>query len=313
MAQRFLRRKKGRAFLMFYECAISPEALFEIAIDRRNYRDFIKGFSTGGNFLYSELPKLKRNKKQLLELLNANHSELQKKRLEDLIVFLKNNKVSRVYDYVGDMSWSDNISAVNRIEQFDHIVSSTPYDNLDVTNIDDFFGLNYARQKIVARIAGDMISIISRLLKTSEHIIIVDPYFSDKQRWWNVFISLLRVSANNSYKKNLNIDVVFDGSKENSPTVNYLADKLNRENFVFPENFALAVNFKSLAAREGNERLHNRYVLSNLAGVCFVHGLDEGEGTDDVSILSEEVYNKRWEHYTTNIVFDLIEQREVIF
>ena len=80
---------------MFYECAISPEALFEIAIDRRNYRDFIKGFSTGGNFLYSELPKLKRNKKQLLGLLNANHSELQKKRLEDLIIFLKNNKVSR--------------------------------------------------------------------------------------------------------------------------------------------------------------------------------------------------------------------------
>ncbi|EHU9052249.1 hypothetical protein KZT15_004797, partial [Escherichia coli] len=172
---------------MFYECAISPEALFEIAIDRRNYRDFIKGFSTGGNFLYSELPKLKRNKKQLLGLLNANHSELQKKRLEDLIIFLKNDKVSRVYDYVGDMSWSDNISAVNRIEQFDHVVSSTPCDNLDVTNIDDFFGLNYARQKIVARIAEDMISIISRLLKTSEHIIIVDPYFSDKQRWWNVF------------------------------------------------------------------------------------------------------------------------------
>ncbi|MFH4294406.1 hypothetical protein WAJ58_24960, partial [Acinetobacter baumannii] len=83
--------------------------------DRRNYRDFIKGFSTGGNFLYSELPKLKRNKKQLLGLLNANHRELQKKRLEDLIIFLKNNKVSRVYDYVGDMSWSDNISAVNRI------------------------------------------------------------------------------------------------------------------------------------------------------------------------------------------------------
>ena len=54
---------------MFYECAISPEALFEIAIDRRNYRDFIKGFSTGGNFLYSELPKLKRNKKQLEDLI----------------------------------------------------------------------------------------------------------------------------------------------------------------------------------------------------------------------------------------------------
>ena len=298
---------------MFYECAISPEALFEIAIDRRNYRDFIKEFSTGGNLLYTELPKMKRNKKRLLELLNANHSELQKKRLEDLIIFLNNNKVSRTYDYIGEMSWLDNITAVNRIEQFDHVVSSTPYENLNVTNIDELFGLNYARQRIVTRVAADMISIISCLLRTSEHIIIVDPYFSDKQRWWNVFISLLRVSANNSYKKLLKIDVVFDGSKEHSPTVNYLADKLNRENLVFSANLALSVTFKSLAARAGNEQLHNRYVLSNLAGVCFMHGLDEGEGTDDVSILSEEGYNKRWEHYTTNNVFDLIEEHEFVF
>lgn len=64
---------------MFYECAISPEALFEIAIDRRNYRDFIKGFSTGGNFLYSELPKLKRNKKQLLGLLNLDSTSVLQK------------------------------------------------------------------------------------------------------------------------------------------------------------------------------------------------------------------------------------------
>ncbi|MCX9018967.1 hypothetical protein NLN96_18370, partial [Citrobacter portucalensis] len=123
----------------------------------------------------------------------------------------------------------------------------------------------------------------------------------------------LRVSANNSYKKSLKIDVVFDGSKEHSPTVNYLADKLNRENLVFPANLALSVTFKSLSARAGNEQLHNRYVLSNLAGVCFMHGLDEGEGTDDVSILSEEVYNKRWENYTTNNVFDLIGERELVF
>ncbi|EBC2925769.1 hypothetical protein CYM26_23475, partial [Salmonella enterica] len=67
---------------MFYECAISPEALFEIAIDRRNYRDFIRVFSIGGNFLYTELPKLKRNKRKLLDLLNDSHTEIQKKRLE---------------------------------------------------------------------------------------------------------------------------------------------------------------------------------------------------------------------------------------
>ncbi|EKT1261536.1 hypothetical protein QEA29_004510 [Salmonella enterica] len=298
---------------MFYECAISPEALFEIAISRRNYCDFIKEFSIGGNFLYTELPQLKRNKGRLFGLLNNTHSELQKKRLEDLIIFLKTIKVSRVYDYVGELSWLDNVFTVNSIQRFDYVISSIPYEGLSVSNIDDFFGLNYPRQKNVNRVAESMISIISCLLKTSEYIIIVDPYFSDKPRWWNVLVSLLMVSANGSYKKSVKIDIVFDANKDHSPSVNYLAEKLNRENLAFPEGFTVTVKFKSLASREGNERLHNRYVISNLAGVGFMHGLDEGEGTDDISILSEEVYNKRWEHYTTNNVFDLIDECEVVY
>ncbi|MFP5845364.1 hypothetical protein [Salmonella sp. 741265052_HSA] len=298
---------------MFYECAISPEALFEIAIDRRNYRDFIRGFSIGGNFLYTELPKLKRNKRKLLDLLNDSHTEIQKKRLEDLIVFLKDNKVSRTYDYVGELSWLDNISAINRIERFDHVVSSISCEDLRVSSIDDIFGFNYPLQRIVARVAENITSTIECLLKTSEYIIIVDPYFSDKPRWWNVLVSLLMVSANSSYKKSVKIDIVFDANKDHSPSVNYLAEKLNRENLAFPEGFTVTVKFKSLASREGNERLHNRYVISNLAGVGFMHGLDEGEGTDDISILSKEVYNKRWEDYTTNNVFDLNAEYEVVF
>ncbi len=80
-------KKEGESFFNVLRMRHFTRGLFEIAIDRRNYRDFIKGFFYGRNFLYSELPKLKRNKKQLLGLLNANHSELQKKRLEDLIFF----------------------------------------------------------------------------------------------------------------------------------------------------------------------------------------------------------------------------------
>ncbi|RXQ35324.1 hypothetical protein EI539_22970 [Salmonella enterica] len=298
---------------MFYECAILPEVLFEIAIDRRNYRDFIRGFSIGGNFLYTELPKLKRNKRKLLDLLNDSHTEIQKKRLEELIVFLKDNKVSRNYNYIGELSWLDNISAINQTERFDHVISSISCEDLSVSSIDDLFGFNYPLQKIVTRVAEEITSIISCLLKTSEYVIIVDPYFSDKPRWWNVFVSLLRVSANSLYKKQLIIDVVFDGCKDHSPAANYLTDKLRRENLVFPDEFSLTVRFKSLTAREGNEQLHNRYILTNLAGVCFAHGLDEGEGTDDVSILSKEVYGKRWEDYTTNNVFDLISEYEVVF
>jgi len=147
---------------MFYECAISPESLFEIAIDRRNYRDFIKEFSTGGNLLYTELPKMKRNKKRLLELLNANHSELQKKRLEDLIIFLNNNKVSRTYDYVGEMSWLDNITAVNRIEQRIQEAEKLGFDGIFISKFNTK-GLDAKKYTIAIRPVAKLEDIFSAL------------------------------------------------------------------------------------------------------------------------------------------------------
>ena len=57
---------------------------------------------------------------------------------------------------------------------------------------------------------------------------------------------------------------------------------------------------RRLRQKQGGERLHNRYVLSDLGGVSFGYGLDEGdEGeTDDITLMDLEQYEARWSQYS---------------
>ena len=47
------------------------------------------------------------------------------------------------------------------------------------------------------------------------------------------------------------------------------------------------------------ERLHPRYILTNIGGIRYEGGLDPGgpHETTDVSLLTEELWLKRWEQY----------------
>ena len=59
--------------------------------------------------------------------------------------------------------------------------------------------------------------------------------------------------------------------------------------------------------REGGEKLHNRYILTDIGGVQFGVGLDEGEPgtTDDIARLSVDTFRKRFEDYAgPNFAFD---------
>jgi hypothetical protein len=39
---------------------------------------------------------------------------------------------------------------------------------------------------------------------------------------------------------------------------------------------------------------HNRYILTNRGGILFLHGLDEGPGTDDLALVGESTFQRRW-------------------
>jgi hypothetical protein len=59
------------------------------------------------------------------------------------------------------------------------------------------------------------------------------------------------------------------------------------------------VEFARWRQRQGGEKLHNRYVLTDLGGVALGVGLDAGEvgETDDLFVLPRVQYELRWSQY----------------
>ena len=68
---------------------------------------------------------------------------------------------------------------------------------------------------------------------------------------------------------------------------------------------------RRLRERSGQEKLHNRYILTELGGVSLGVGLDEGQdgATDDLVLLDRGVYYERWKQYASDPpAFDLLEE-----
>ena len=63
-----------------------------------------------------------------------------------------------------------------------------------------------------------------------------------------------------------------------------------------------AVEFARLRQRPDGEKLHNRYVLTDLGGVFLGVGLDAGEAgeSDDLMLLTRAQYERRWSQYVTD-------------
>jgi hypothetical protein len=64
------------------------------------------------------------------------------------------------------------------------------------------------------------------------------------------------------------------------------------------------------------EKLHNRFILTDIGGVSFGVGLDDSDGadgqTDDIQLLNEETYNLRFAQYAGSApAFDLVAEMTI--
>jgi hypothetical protein len=62
------------------------------------------------------------------------------------------------------------------------------------------------------------------------------------------------------------------------------------------------IEFVRWTQKSGGEKLHNRYVLTDLGGVALGMGLDTGDTgeTDDLLLLPRAQYEHRWSQYVAN-------------
>ena len=77
-----------------------------------------------------------------------------------------------------------------------------------------------------------------------------------------------------------------------------------------PEGMRVVI--RRLTQKPDGERLHNRYILTDLGGVAFGVGLDDGGAgeTDDLTLLERAVYELRWGQYGGNPPTEFLQEEE---
>jgi len=169
---------------------------------------------------------------------------------------------------------------------------------------------------IVPRVARDMADAVATLLYKASKVMLVDPHFHPAQdrflRPLHEFLKRASLGvALQEVEYHLFCDPVQMSGAEFARACRYaLADYI-------PKGVSVRFvrwNKKSLSGQDG---LHPRYILTDIAGVRFDWGLDEGTGqyagtTCDVEVLSENIYRQRMREYDKSATTFCFEDEAVI-
>jgi hypothetical protein len=294
---------------MIHEYAIEPEAVVEWASDRLACRYIKDNFGIGQPRIMAEFPKLKNWRKQFKRAA-ASLDDLALERSVELFKLLKEKTVLRSgSEYDGNISWLENTEKENQRHLFKAILAkNNPNRNKNILPCDqigewsDNLWKEHTRM-VINRETGAMRKALAPLLQKANEIVFVDPYFRASQsKFREPFITMLEESALCSvYPSKERIELHVSDDYHNSPS----CDEFRREcDRWLPGNIphGITVQIKRWKQRPGHDKLHNRYILTNLGGVAFGIGLDTGQKgeMDDLSLLGRDQWALRWQQYVNN-------------
>lgn len=166
---------------------------------------------------------------------------------------------------------------------------------------------NVDTQQSVARTADAMAKSAKALLDCAREVYFVDPYFgAEEPRFRRPFEGFLEVLANRTNRLPLAGVELHVEARASADFV-----KLQCEGR-FRDSVPRGLKVRVMRWKEHKE-FHNRYILTDRGGMYFGIGLDEGEGTDDVSLLSDASYRQRREQFQRSTSsFDFVDQFEVV-
>lgn len=157
------------------------------------------------------------------------------------------------------------------------------------------------RGRPVARTASGMAAAVLSMLRNAEVVVLVDPHFGpENRRHREPLREFLRAVVDaRPCERPPRVEV--HCSADRGATEEFFRNECQRwlPRIVPP---GLRVLLVRLRQRSGGERLHNRYILTDLGGVTFGVGLDEGDPgeSDDVQLLDRSHYEERWRQYTSD-------------
>jgi hypothetical protein len=277
---------------MLYEFALDPAAIS----DRASARYFFDSFRPEKGRLISQFPA--KWKKKVFEHCKANMPDgstsqyiIEKLRKMDGCLV----KSGRLFD--PDLDWVVNAVAAHDADPFRAIISPTPGPGVLSPDVDeDVPAWNVETTVTAGRRSGELATVCDGLLKTAKELILVDPYFSGTSAQMRVLNEILGRATQGFPLERIEYHV-----KEQMDSESYEA-RLRAD--VVPGLRDLSVPLYVIRWQDCSETLHDRYILTDRAGVNVAQGLSacrrEEADTTDVSLLGKSAFDLRRCQYSAN-------------
>lgn len=273
---------------MFYEYAVDPKTIS--TWDAFQY--LLESYGVTKGRLVSRYPR--RWKRLVVENLDCSEND-RMRIVEALAARVEDMLWKRNHEWDGNLDWLQNALKEHQRAPFHAIITIDNPDDIDVVRIkgdlDDNDELWKASgQKSIPRTAKNICSTIAPLLECARSLYFVDPNFApDATRFTSVLKELLSVACDSRTEPLERIEYHLEWKERYDYP---LFAKLCEENVkkVLPKGVVLRL--VRWTQTEGEEKLHDRYILTDRAGVDVTVGLDRGKPGEKTRIrcIDAELY-----------------------
>jgi hypothetical protein len=296
---------------MIFDFAIEPELVASWG-NIQDYRYFAAAFGIGQPRILAEYPKFYDWRLRVLQAAQ-NSSDMEKQRVTALIGILSECRVNRKDSYDCSIAWLQNAEHVHRRSPFHAILATENPNNHRAVLTGRSLGnmpddrWNLGRSSSPDRQAADLADCVENMLRICNDVVFVDPHFGPENRRHRKVLEamLQRISARGvetQLPKRIELQTSDKACEQ------WFRTECDKQlPGLIPEG--MTVTFRQLRERIGGEKLHNRYILTDIGGVSFQVGLDEGKlgETEDIDLMDRAKFLKRWSQYAGNEpVFDTI-------
>ena len=306
---------------MIYEYALDPKVILKW-LENDDYLSWIRsnhGMGIGTPRFISTFPYQKKHKflASIQRLKNDITDQKVIKRLDILYDFLsKNELIERECAALTQGEWSEKVIQEHNIEPFKAILSSEPVNTKGCISFEKFhvsglwtvpFQLSLQRtlSKFTAQIEPFIIA-------SSRTLIFADPYCYNEKAI-KVIQTLLNSFSNKKNDKLPTVKIYYklNEAHKNSASPNHVKSKL--EEGLNDKSKKIKIIIMEVKANEESDVFHNRYILNEFGGLHFGYGFDlsgKVDHTDEVTLLSKDVYDKRWTQFNHADMLEIVDKVE---
>ncbi|MBI2566409.1 MAG: hypothetical protein HYV63_05185 [Candidatus Schekmanbacteria bacterium] len=303
---------------MIHAYAIEPDCVVAWC-DRRSFRLVFGRFGVGTPRLLLELPKFSSWRKAVFDAASkVSLSDLDRTRLTELFKLLGDQRVRRVgTSYDGTRPWLDNAEAEYARHPFAAIIAmANPRSHAAVlleAAVGDESNPLWHRPLAATppRTPEGIAAVVSALVENCDELHLVDPHFGpENSRHRKVLEHLVTVVA--SRPSGQPKDICVHCSGDNGVSLAFFEQQAAQMSSHIAAG--VRIRFKRWSERRNGEKLHNRYLLTDIGGVIFGVGLDEGKAsqTDDVNLMDAVQFLKRWGQFNDTCAFDLVDEPKAV-